>query len=80
MGAVQLVFGRTRRCFDLQLPAPKPVSHVAGETVALTTKVALADLSVFSKFDATGPDTCALVDTLGSNRAPKTGLNGFRIL
>ncbi|MFX0547249.1 GcvT family protein [Roseovarius sp. S1116L3] len=46
---------------------------VAAEVEAASTRAALSDLSVFSKFDVTGPDTRAFVDTLGANRAPKLG-------
>jgi dimethylglycine dehydrogenase len=44
---------------------------VAREVDAVRNRVALADLSVFSKFDVTGPDTLAFLDSLGANAAPK---------
>ncbi len=50
---------------------------VAQETDAATDRVALADLSVFSKFEVSGPDTHRFLDTLGANRAPKTGRIGL---
>jgi len=39
--------------------------------------VALADLSVFSKFEVTGPETFAFLDALGANRPPKPGRIGL---
>ncbi|MCZ4353097.1 FAD-dependent oxidoreductase [Roseovarius aestuarii] len=50
---------------------------VAEEVEAASTRAALADLSVFSKFEVTGPDTRVFVDTLGANRAPKVGRIGL---
>ncbi|MEO3413202.1 FAD-dependent oxidoreductase [Roseovarius sp. CAU 1744] len=50
---------------------------VAHEVETVTNAVALADLSVFSKFDVTGPDARAFADTLGANRAPATGRIGL---
>ncbi|WP_299847438.1 FAD-dependent oxidoreductase [uncultured Roseovarius sp.] len=50
---------------------------VARETQTVTNDVALADLSVFSKFDVTGPDTCIFLETLGTNIAPRTGRIGL---
>ncbi|WP_293573670.1 FAD-dependent oxidoreductase [Phaeobacter sp.] len=46
---------------------------VAAEVAAAHTRVALADLSVFSKFDVTGPDVTAFLEDLGANHAPKPG-------
>ena len=43
----------------------------------MTNAVALADLSVFSKFDVTGPDTRTLIDSLGANGAPGNGRIGL---
>ena len=51
--------------------------HVAHEVDAVANRVALADLSVFSKFDVTGKDTLAFLDALGANRAPKPGRIGL---
>ncbi len=50
---------------------------VAREVATVTAKVALADLSVFSKFDIKGPDVRGFVDSLGANRAPATGRIGL---
>lgn len=50
---------------------------VAREVATVTTCAGLADLSVFSKFDVTGPDTQAFVDALGANRAPRVGRIGL---
>ncbi|MCA0272136.1 MAG: FAD-dependent oxidoreductase [Proteobacteria bacterium] len=51
--------------------------HVAREVATVTDAVGLADLSVFSKFEVTGPDARAYVDSLGANRAPKEGRIGL---
>ncbi|WP_216599795.1 MULTISPECIES: FAD-dependent oxidoreductase [unclassified Ruegeria] len=50
---------------------------VAAEVDAATNRVAMADLSVFSKFDVTGPDVAAFLETLGANRAPEPGRIGL---
>lgn len=50
---------------------------VAREVATVTTAVALADLSVFSKFEVTGPGTPAFLDTLGANIPPRTGRLGL---
>ncbi|MFK7938036.1 MAG: FAD-dependent oxidoreductase [Roseovarius sp.] len=50
---------------------------VARECQAVAGRAALADLSVFSKFEVTGPDTAAFLDTLGANRPPRTGRIGL---
>jgi dimethylglycine dehydrogenase len=50
---------------------------VAREVEAARARVALADLSVFSKFDITGKDTLAFLNALGANRAPKPGRIGL---
>ncbi|WP_027256304.1 GcvT family protein [Leisingera aquimarina] len=50
---------------------------VAQECQTVTEAVGLADLSVFSKFEVTGPDARAFVDTIGANRAPKAGRIGL---
>ncbi len=50
---------------------------VAREVKTVTTAVALADLSVFSKFDVTGPDTRAFMDSLGANTTPANGRIGL---
>lgn len=56
---------------------PNWFAAVAREVEGATSRVALADLSVFSKFDVTGPDARAFVDTLGANRAPAVGRIGL---
>ena len=50
---------------------------VAREVDAVSTRVALADLSVFSKFDVTGPDTLRFLDALGANTPPRPGRIGL---
>lgn len=50
---------------------------VARECETVTTRVALADLSVFSKFEVTGPGTAAFLDRLGANRPPAPGRVGL---
>lgn len=50
---------------------------VAAEVEAATTRVALADLSVFSKYDVKGTDVVAFLEALGANRAPRTGRIGL---
>ncbi|MGI9357491.1 MAG: GcvT family protein, partial [Rhizobiaceae bacterium] len=50
---------------------------VAAEVDAATTRVAMADLSVFSKFDVTGPDVVPFLEALGANRAPRVGRIGL---
>ena len=50
---------------------------VAREVEGVTNRVALADLSVFSKFEVTGPGTPDFLDTLGANRPPAPGRVGL---
>ncbi|WP_420395622.1 GcvT family protein [Nioella sp.] len=50
---------------------------VAREVACLTNGVALADLSVFSKFEVTGPGTTGFLDTLGANTQPREGRIGL---
>lgn len=50
---------------------------VAQECRSVTETVGLADMSVFSKFDVTGPDARAFVDSIGANRTPKAGRIGL---
>lgn len=50
---------------------------VAREVETVTNSVALADLSVFSKFDVTGPNARRFIDTLGANSAPANGRIGL---
>ncbi len=51
--------------------------HVAREVDAAHNRVAMADLSVFSKFDVTGPDVVRFLEALGANRAPAPGRIGL---
>lgn len=51
--------------------------HVAAEVEAASTRVAMADLSVFSKFEVSGPGTAAVLDALGANTAPRPGRIGL---
>ena len=51
--------------------------RVAKECETVTNHVGLADMSVFSKFDVTGPDARAFVDSIGANRVPKVGRIGL---
>ena len=50
---------------------------VAREVRAVTSGVALADLSVFSKFDVAGPEVVPFLEALGANRAPRVGRIGL---
>lgn len=50
---------------------------VSNECATVTNAVALADLSVFSKFEVSGPDTTHFLETLGANRPPKVGRIGL---
>jgi dimethylglycine dehydrogenase len=50
---------------------------VAREVDTVANRVALADLSVFSKFDVSGPDTLPFLDALGSNAPPRPGRIGL---
>lgn len=52
-------------------------AHVQREVDAVTNRVALADLSVFSKFDISGKDTLSFLDALGANRPPRPGRIGL---
>ncbi|MEX0319324.1 MAG: FAD-dependent oxidoreductase [Ruegeria sp.] len=46
---------------------------VAQECATVTNAVGLADMSVFSKFEVSGPDARRFVDALGTNRPPALG-------
>jgi len=46
---------------------------VARECEVVTTSVGIADMSVFSKFEITGPDTAKFLNTFGANRPPEVG-------
>ena len=50
---------------------------VAREVEAVSTRVAMADLSVFSKFEVAGPDTARFLEAMGANRAPGVGRVGL---
>ncbi len=50
---------------------------VAQEVEAAHNRVAMADLSVFSKFDITGPDVGPFLEALGANRAIPPGRIGL---
>ncbi|MEP4038538.1 glycine cleavage T C-terminal barrel domain-containing protein [Pseudophaeobacter sp.] len=50
---------------------------VAQEVAAATNRVAMADLSVFSKFDVTGPDVASFLEALGANHAVQPGRIGL---
>ncbi|WP_406649058.1 FAD-dependent oxidoreductase [Aliisedimentitalea scapharcae] len=50
---------------------------VAQECERVSTAVGLADMSVFSKFEVTGPDARAFIDALGTNRCPRVGRIGL---
>ena len=50
---------------------------VARETEAASQRVALADLSVFAKFELHGPDTADVLETLGANSPPAPGRVGL---
>jgi dimethylglycine dehydrogenase len=52
-------------------------NRVALECDTVADRVGLADMSIFAKFDITGPDTCAFVDNIGANRTPKPGRIGL---
>ena len=52
----------------------EPVSQ---EVEAATSRVAMADLSVFSKFDIKGPEVSEFLEELGANRAPQPGRIGL---
>ena len=50
---------------------------VARECRAVTSAVGIADMSVFSKFEITGLDTHAFLNSLGANAVPKVGRVGL---
>ena len=47
--------------------------EVAEECQAVCRRVGVADLSMFAKFEVSGADAAAFVETLGANRAPRLG-------
>lgn len=50
---------------------------VGAEVQAATKRVAMADLSVFSKFEVTGTEVGPFLEALAANRAPKPGRIGL---
>ena len=56
---------------------PNWVKHVGHECRTASRTVALADLSVFSKFRVNGPETGAFLSSLGANRPPQPGRIGL---
>lgn len=50
---------------------------VAKEVDGAANRVALADLSIFSKFEVRGPETAQFMDTLGANKSPALGRIGL---
>lgn len=50
---------------------------VAEEVEAASTRVAMADLSVFSKFEVEGLGLVGFLEALGANRAPRVGRIGL---
>ncbi|MEM9228243.1 MAG: FAD-dependent oxidoreductase [Pseudomonadota bacterium] len=50
---------------------------VGAEVRAATERVAMADLSVFSKFEVAGPQVAPFLEALGANRAPNPGRIGL---
>ncbi len=56
---------------------PNWFRHVAAEVDAAANRVAMADLSVFSKFEISGPGVEAFLVELGANRPPKPGRIGL---
>ena len=50
---------------------------VAREVTCVSQDVGLADLSVFSKFEITGPQVNRFLDSLGANRPPSPGRIGL---
>ena len=53
------------------------VQAVAAEIKGVTENAGLADLSVFTKIDISGPDTAAVLSQLGANTPPQTGGSAF---
>ena len=51
--------------------------YVGQECRTVSEAVGLADMSVFTKFEVTGPDARAFIDALGTNRCPKVGRIGL---
>ncbi len=50
---------------------------VAREVEGVRTRVGVADLSAFAKFDITGPDAAAFLDRLSTGRIPPVGRMGL---
>ncbi len=54
----------------LTFDRPAWLDAVAEECLAVRDAVGIADLSAFAKFDVSGPDAAAFLETLGANRPP----------
>ncbi|MEM7058188.1 MAG: FAD-dependent oxidoreductase [Pseudomonadota bacterium] len=62
---------------ELTFRRPDWLPNVAEECRAVAERVAVADLSVFSKFLASGPGAAGFMETLGANRPPRPGRIGL---
>ncbi|MEM7599760.1 MAG: FAD-dependent oxidoreductase, partial [Pseudomonadota bacterium] len=62
---------------ELSFTRPNWFKHVRRECRTVSEAVALADLSVFSKFRVTGPGTEGFLAALGANKPPKPGRIGL---
>ena len=62
---------------DATFRRPNWFAPVAAEVEAATTRVAMADLSVFSKFELHGADVSPFLEAVGANRAPQVGRIGL---
>ncbi|EBA15930.1 dimethylglycine dehydrogenase [Roseobacter sp. SK209-2-6] len=62
---------------DATFRCPNWFAPVAAEVEAATSRVAMADLSVFSKFELHGPDVSAFLEAVGANRVPQVGCIGL---
>ena len=56
---------------------PNWFEAVSRECTTVASAAGIADLSVFSKFEVSGPGTTDYLDTLGVNRPPKVGRIGL---
>ncbi|MEM7269409.1 MAG: FAD-dependent oxidoreductase, partial [Pseudomonadota bacterium] len=62
---------------EVSFRRPNWFAHVARECEAASERVALADLSVFSKFEVEGPGVQTFLTALGANTPPRTGRIGL---
>ncbi|MEO0891065.1 MAG: FAD-dependent oxidoreductase [Pseudomonadota bacterium] len=62
---------------ELSFTRPNWFKHVRRECRTVSEAVAMADLSVFSKFRVTGPGTDGFLSALGANRPPRPGRIGL---